>query len=104
MRLPELSHLQVAVLGVLVAGEQRGRDVREWLSDLRVRQMGPAFYQMMSRLEDAGLAQGWYSQQVVAGQVIKERHYRITAAGRRAWREAHEFYRHLLATSEAAHA
>jgi len=102
MKLPELSHLQIAVLGLLAAGERRGREVRAHLALLRVSQTGPAFYQMMSRLEESGLAQGWYSQKVVSGQIIKERHYKITAAGRRAWREAHEFYRHLLATAEAA--
>ena len=92
MKLPELSHLQFAVLGALLGGERRGLDLRRHLGQLRVRHSGPAFYQMMSRLEDAGLVEGWYTQKVVAGQIIKERNYTVTAAGRRAWNEARAFY------------
>jgi len=96
MKLPELSHLQFAVLGSLLADERRGRELRRHLAQLRVRHSGPAFYQMMSRLEDAGLIEGWYTQKVVGGQIIKERRYAITAAGRRAWHEARAFYLELI--------
>ena len=96
MRLPQVSHLQFAVLGALLPGEQRGRELRQKLKQLRVRHSGPAFYQMMARLEDAGLIEGWYTQKVVSGQIIKERRYAITAAGRRAWQEARAFYMELI--------
>src|SRR5258706_15571811 len=96
MKLPELSHLQFAVRGALLQDEQRGRELRRHLSQLRVRHSGPAFYQMMSRLEDAALIEGWYTQKLVGGQIIKERRYAITAAGRRAWREARAFYLELI--------
>jgi len=99
MNLPELSHLQFAVLGLLLHGEQRGRDVRKHLTQLRVRQTGPAFYQMMARLEEAGFVEGWYTQKIVQGQILKERQYRICAAGERAWRAARTFY---LGTIRAA--
>ena len=92
MNLPELSHLQFAVLGMLRAGEQRGRELRKQLTQLRVRQTGPAFYQMMARLEEAGFVEGWYTQKVVDGQILKERHYRIVAAGERAWNASRNFY------------
>jgi DNA-binding PadR family transcriptional regulator len=100
MKLPELSHLQFAVLGMLLGGERKGRDIRGQLTQLRVRHSGPAFYQMMARLEDAGLVDGRYTQKVVAGQIIKERHYAVTPAGRRAWREARGFYLELIRAAD----
>lgn len=90
--LPDLSHLQFLVLAQLRGGERAGRDIRETLKRFRVRQSGPAFYQMMARLEKARLAEGWYTQDVVDGQVIKERRYRITTEGRQAWQQCRAFY------------
>lgn len=92
MKIPELSHLQFVVLGQLISGEASGRSIRDTLRRFRVRQSGPAFYQMMARLERAGLAEGWYTRDVVEGQVIKERRYRITDSGTAAWRECRRFY------------
>jgi DNA-binding PadR family transcriptional regulator len=92
MKLPELSHLQFVVIGALQNGERTGRAIRSELKRYRVRQSGPAFYQMMARLEKAGLVEGWYEQEVVDGQIIKERCYRSTAAGAKAWRECRRFY------------
>ena len=68
-------------------------DIREHLARaFKFRQSGPAFYQSMARLEDAGFVEGWYEQQIVAAQIIRERHYRITALGRRSWNETGRFY------------
>jgi DNA-binding PadR family transcriptional regulator len=92
MKIPELSHLQFLVLSGLHGGERTGREVRDELKRYRVRQSGPAFYQMMARLEKSGLVKGWYTQDVVDGQIIKERRYRITAAGERSWQESRKFY------------
>jgi len=92
MKIPALSHLQFLVVSGLRAGERTGREVREELKRYRVRQSGPAFYQMMARLEKAGLVKGWYTQDVVDGQIIKERRYRITAVGERSWQESRQFY------------
>jgi DNA-binding PadR family transcriptional regulator len=96
MILPDLSHLQFVVLGELKADERAGRDIRATLKRFRVRQSGPAFYQMMARLEKTGLAEGWYTQDVVDGQVIKERRYRITQDGLRAWQASRDFYRQAI--------
>ena len=95
-RIPDITHLQFLVLGMLRAGDRPGRSLRRGLARHGLARTGPAFYQMMARLEEAKLVDGWYAQRVVAGQMIKERHYRITPAGRRAWREAQAFYRQLL--------
>jgi DNA-binding PadR family transcriptional regulator len=92
IKLPQLSHAQFVVVGSLMDGPVAGRDVRTELAGYGVRHSGPAFYQLMARMEDAGLIEGWYVQDVVDGQIIRERHYRILAAGRRAWRDTRRFY------------
>jgi DNA-binding PadR family transcriptional regulator len=92
MPLPRLTHLQFLVLTELSDATGRGRDLRERLHAAGVRQSGPAFYQMMSLLEDAGFVRGWYEQQVVAGQIIRERHYKVEAGGKKALQDSRKFY------------
>src|SRR5262245_38003359 len=91
-QIPELTHLQFLVLGVLHGGEQPGRVVREALVQYGVRRSAAAFYQMMARLERDRLIEGWYGQVVVGDQSVTERRYRITAAGAKLWSEARAFY------------
>jgi DNA-binding PadR family transcriptional regulator len=91
-RLPEITHLQFVVLGLLVDESRAGRDIRVQLRRHGVSRTAPAFYQMMARLEDAGFVEGWYDQKVIEGQLIKERHYRLRPAGLRAWRGTRDFY------------
>jgi len=91
-KIPRLSHLQFLVLGALREGRRSGREMRERIEAFGTRMSGPAFYQLMARLEDAKLVEGTYHQQIVEGQIIRERHYKITAAGSRAWTRTSEFY------------
>jgi DNA-binding PadR family transcriptional regulator len=91
-KIPELSHLQFAVLDVLGAGVKRGKDLRTGLSELGIKKSGPSFYQMMARLEEAKCVEGWYSQEIIEGQIIKERQYRITGNGVRALNQTKQFY------------
>jgi hypothetical protein len=90
--LPDITHLQFLVLEALGDGEQLGRELRALLYEHGVRSSGPAFYQMMSRLEDAGLAEGAYDQKLIAGQNVKERRYRLTKTGARAAADTRNFY------------
>lgn len=69
-----------------------GREIRDRLRAFGVRKSGPAFYQLMARLEDGGLVEGEYHQEVIEGQIIRERQYRITPAGSRAWDTSRRFY------------
>lgn len=92
-RLPVITHLQFLVLGCLVQEEQPGRVIRERIAEYGVRRSGPAFYQMMSRLERARLVEGWYEQVIAGNQAVTERRYRLRPAGLRVWRETDEFYR-----------
>lgn len=91
-RLPDVTHLQFIVLEALRDSEQSGRDIRALLGDYGIRNTAPAFYQMMARLEQAGLVEGWYSQKLVGGQNVKERRYRLTKAGARAVADTRAFY------------
>ena len=90
--MPEITHLQFLVLGMLRGGERRGRHVRRALARRGIERSGPAFYQMMARLEDAGLIAGAYDQKIVDRQIIKERRYALTPAGDAAWTSTRAFY------------
>ncbi len=90
--IPRLSHLQFLVVGILSGQSVPGREIRERLKAFGVRKSGPAFYQLMSRLEDSALVDGTYHQEIVDGQIIRERHYTITAGGTRAWEGSRDFY------------
>jgi DNA-binding PadR family transcriptional regulator len=92
IKLPLITHLQFLVLEALSIDEQAGRQLRSLLSSAGVRNSGPAFYQMMARLEEAGLVEGWYEQTIIAGQNLKERRYRLTRAGLRAVSDTRAFY------------
>jgi DNA-binding PadR family transcriptional regulator len=91
-RVPGITHLQFLVLGILRGGELPGRFVRRTLTRHGVRRSAPAFYQMMARLEDAGLVTGAYDQKIVASQIIKERRYALTDRGDAAWSSTRAFY------------
>lgn len=96
-KLPTLTHLQFLSLEALNDEERGGREIRALLATYGVRNSGPAFYQMMSRLEEAALVEGWYDQKVIDSQIIKERRYRLTRTGRRALAETRAFYTDRLA-------
>lgn len=102
--LPPLTHLQFIVIAALLAGERAGKDVRRELAAHGVRRSGPAFYQMMARLEDAHWITGSYTQDIVDGQIIKERRYRVTPSGQRAWNRTRDFYASVDRFRHVAHA
>jgi DNA-binding PadR family transcriptional regulator len=91
-RVPDLTHLQFLVLGVLHGGEQPGRVVRHALAEYGVRRTAAAFYQLMARLERDRLVDGYYGSIVVGDQSVTERRYRITPAGAQLWGETRRFY------------
>jgi hypothetical protein len=91
--LPPLSHLQFAVLQVVGASQMSGRDLRAGLRELGINKSGPAFYQLMARLEESKQVEGWYIQEIVDGQIIKERQYKITGSGVSALNRTKSFYK-----------
>lgn len=94
--LPDLTHLQILVLKTIANDAHTGRFIRDKLAEEGEKKSGPAFYQLMSRLEDVQLVSGWYETQAVFGQTIKERHYRTTIKGRRLLQSALGFYQELM--------
>ena len=96
-KMPGVTHLQFAVLEALGTATKRGKDLRKSLNEFGIKKSGPGFYQMMARMEEAGFVQGWYDQKIVEGQIIKERHYRITGKGINAFNRTTEFYQNTRA-------
>jgi DNA-binding PadR family transcriptional regulator len=99
--MPAITHLQFLVLGLLRSGERPGRYLRRALAKRGIARTGPAFYQMMARLEDAGFVDGTYDQKVIDGQIIKERRYTVTPAGDQAWTSTRAFYSEAIAEFDA---
>ena len=90
--LPSLTHLQYLVLTCLGGREMSGRSLRSLLKKDDISKTLPAFYQLMSRLEDAGFVEGRYVQNEQDGVMLTERHYRISADGIKARSAAYAFY------------
>ena len=99
MPLPDTTHLQFLVLTGLGGRQRSGREVRDHLRKHRVRKSLPAFYQLMARLEEAKLVKGWYEREEIDRQIVRQRWYKVTASGLRAWNSARDFY---LQQSKAA--
>jgi hypothetical protein len=91
--LPQTTHLQFLIIEELLRGKLAGRHLREALARAGEKKTGPAFYQLMARMEEAGWVRGWYEQKIVHGQIIKERWYEVLGAGVRAHEATREFYR-----------
>ena len=92
MKVPDLTHLQCLVLGLLADGEVSWQTIRTGLGRHAMRKTGPAFYQVMARLEDAALVRGRYDQKVIDGQIKKERRYKLTGKGSKAWEATRTSY------------
>ena len=92
MSLPDLTALQFLILQHLLHEPMSGRALREELAGDGEKKTGPAFYQLMARMEDAGYVKGWYEQKIVEGQIIRERRYEITPTGVSAWETTRAFY------------
>lgn len=89
--IPEITFVQAAVLKILSDGEQAGSYIREKLAKQGHPKDGPSFYQFMSRLEKSKYVEGRYIQEIVDGQIIKQRLYMITAPGKKVLAEVETF-------------
>lgn len=96
MSIPDLSHLQLAVLHALGSKEISGRELRERLKKENIHRSGPGFYQIMSRLEDGDFVKGRYKDVNLDGQIVKERRYQLTGQGSKALTAAGNFYAPIL--------
>jgi DNA-binding PadR family transcriptional regulator len=91
-RLPPLTHLQFLILSALLEEDRSGRDVRAALEAFGAARTAAAFYQLMARLEEAKLVEGWYEQIVVGDQAVTERRYTLKPAGAKLVEETRRFY------------
>jgi hypothetical protein len=97
--LPDITHLQFLVLSILMNSERSGRYVRGELAKHGQKKTLASFYQLMARLEETDMVEGWYETKVIDGQTVKERFYRILGHGIRCWELARDFY--VLASQKA---
>jgi len=96
MAFPEVTHLQFKVLASLATGELSGRDLRKAIAEEGLSQTRASFYQLMSRLEDAGFVEGRYEQTTIDEMTVTERCYQLAAAGRKVLDDALIFYSQAL--------
>jgi DNA-binding PadR family transcriptional regulator len=93
MAIPRYTHQQWAVLNTLLnEGELWGRDLRAVLKSEGYRSTNASFYELMDRLETAGLVEGRYEERDVLGQRSKERKYKLTGLGQQAWDDVASYY------------
>jgi DNA-binding PadR family transcriptional regulator len=92
MLLPDLTHLQMVLIEALGARRMSGRELRAALKKLKVNKSSPAFYQLMSRMEEGDFVKGEYEDKTIEGVPIRERFYRITGHGVKAYDAARRFY------------
>ena len=84
MGVPTITSLQYFILCQLADADLAGHELRSKLQKEGIRKSGPAFYQLMARLEDARMVTGWYENATIDGQIVRERRYEITCGGRSA--------------------
>lgn len=92
MPLPNLSHLQFQILDCMGSHEITGRDLRAALKEKGVSKSGPAFYQLMNRLEDSDFVKKRVEPKNIEGQEIKESLYKIGGLGIEARHAAYQSY------------
>ncbi len=97
IQIPELTHLQYAILLTLADGKTlSGEEIR-----LRIRQFGanfnaePKFYQLMSRMEKSDLLVGEYTDRKTNPRQVRERKYKQTDKGTKAVNISFEFYHYI---------
>ena len=84
MGFPRISNLQFFVLSELMSDEAAGHELRAKLKAEGSKSSGPAFYQLMARLEEQKLVKGRYRNVDIDGQICRERLFTITGVGRKA--------------------
>ncbi|MEQ9504462.1 MAG: helix-turn-helix transcriptional regulator [Deltaproteobacteria bacterium] len=87
--MPALTALQYLVLRALISGELGAKDLKEVLRDNDVKKSSPAFYQLMTRLEEKGYIDAWWDEEA---DHHRTRKYRITGEGQRSVHQTEAFY------------
>ncbi len=85
MSLPKISHVQFAILAALIGGPMTGRELRKVLKEEGALRSGPAFYQLMARMEGGKLVKGTDERVEIKGYPVTQKRYRVLAGGRSAF-------------------
>ena len=80
----DLTDQQMVAASFIAVSEVSGKVLREKLTEAGFRKDGPRFYVFMGRLERDGLVDGRYVKVQGNTRQLRERHYKLTATGRRA--------------------
>ncbi|MEM8549874.1 MAG: PadR family transcriptional regulator [Verrucomicrobiota bacterium] len=93
MNTPTLSHLQFAVLDCIGGREMKGRDLRQRMKDEKgISKAGPAFYQLMGRMEEGGLVKSKVEDIELGENRLKQKIYWITGEGAKAVHRSKTYY------------
>lgn len=97
--IPPATHLQFLILDIIGESKERpGLAIRQCLIEYDEERNGPAFYQLMRRLEDYAWVKGEYASTVQSatanrrGQHLREKTYRLTALGKKVHNQTLQFY------------
>ena len=97
MDVPQMTPLQALVVNILFEGELSSRRIQDEMDFLGVAMKMPLVYRLLGRLEMAEYIYGCYRQyQTPDGRTIRERHYRVSETGLKAWQETVAFYQKML--------
>lgn len=93
MPLPDLTHLQFALMEALGAKERPGRIIRQKLAEEHgIKKSLASFYMAMKRMKEAGFVTVRNEVVEVDGYTAKECHYTLTGHGAKAWRSTLDWY------------
>ena len=106
MKIPDLSYMQVVYLAVLHGlGKSEGEELRKTIKECGFTGLptepDPSFYQLMGRMEKAGLIVGSSLQYMRDRQVIRERQYKISALGTESLHKTCGFFKAVLQCDKA---
>lgn len=82
---PEVTGLEAAILRIISGGERSANEIRKHLRDGDVSKTRADFYELMGRMEEDSLIDGFYVDLDIGLSKSKERRYRITSMGKRAY-------------------
>ena len=82
------SHLQAALLSILINGEKYGREIRNTFEERMKRRLSlGSMYTTLSRMEDAGFVESRMGESAHARGGYRRKYFKITGVGERAHRE-----------------
>ena len=93
MDLPPLTALQYLVIMLLAGTEKSGAELRRELAERGHKRSGPAFYEMIRRMMNAGWIDGRDVEKTLeTGIKVRERRLEVTGEGAAAARTTELFY------------